>query len=41
MKLKEKFTMLEKENELLKQKEFERKKLNMEAECVCINLNST
>lgn len=35
-RLKNQIALLEKENELLKQKEVERTKLNMEAECACI-----
>lgn len=39
-RLKNQIALLEKENELLKQKEVERTKLNMEAECACIYSNS-
>lgn len=38
-RLKNQIALLEKENELLKQKEVERTKLNMEAECACIYSN--
>ena len=38
-RLKNQIALLEKENELLKQNEVERTKLNMEAECACIYSN--
>lgn len=40
-RLKNQMALLEQENQLLKQKEVERTKLNMEAECACIYSNSS
>lgn len=40
-RLKNQIDLLEKENQLFKQKEVERTKLNMEAECACIYSNSS
>lgn len=40
-RLKNQIALLEQENQLLKQKELERTKLNMEAECACIYSNAS
>jgi len=40
-KLREKISLLEQENATLKQRELDRTKLNMDAECACIYTNGT
>jgi len=39
--LREKISLLEQENTILKQRELDRTKLNMDADCACIYTNST
>ncbi len=39
--LREKISLLEQENAILKQRELDRTKLNMDAECACIYTNGT